>query len=206
MNKLTTFYLVRHGKTLWNEKKLLQGQLDSPLTTEGITQAKNLAKKLKGVKFDLVFSSDLLRAKRTAEIVVLERDLEIKTSELLRERNFGHLQGKSEKEWDSVFKKLSDEQKFSYKHSPQIESDEELVNRLLRFIREVAIRYPGKNVLVVTHGGVIRVSLYKFGIGDYKSLPPGSVKNTGFVKLLSDGVDFFVKEISGISINNQSAK
>ena len=75
--------------TEWNEIGLIQGHSDSPLTAQGITQAKELAKKLKNVKFDLIFSSDLLRAKRTAEIIALEHKLFVQTSKLLRERDFG---------------------------------------------------------------------------------------------------------------------
>lgn len=205
MNDLTTFYLTRHGQTEWNEKKILQGQLDSALTELGINQAKDLAQKLRNIEFDLVFSSDLLRAKRTAEIVTLERNLEIKTSKLLRERHFGHLQGSRESkssDWDKAYTKLTDKQKFTYKLTPKIESDEELVERLFQFIRETAVGYPGKKILVVTHGGIIRTALYKFGFADYKALVPGCVKNTGFVKLDSDGIDFFVREVSGVQLAN----
>src|SRR3989344_8043224 len=130
MNKLTTFYLVRHGETEYNVKKIIQGQSDSPLTKKGIEEVKNVAKKLKGIKFDYVFSSDLLRAKRTAEIIALEHKLEIQTNKLLRERRFGNLEGKSNSElkWEKRFDNLTNEQKYTYKHSPDIESDEEIVN------------------------------------------------------------------------------
>ncbi len=60
MNKLTTFYLVRHGETEYNVKGIIQGQSDSPLTRKGIDETKKLAKNLKGIKFDYIFSSDLL--------------------------------------------------------------------------------------------------------------------------------------------------
>lgn len=198
MNNLTTFYLVRHGQTEWNEKGIVQGQLDSPLTKKGVKQAKDLGEKLKGIDFDLVYSSDLLRAKRTAEIVNKEHKLEITTNKLLRERHFGTLQGTSEEEWKKDFENLTNEQKFVYKHNPEYESDSEISARLITALREIAIANPGKKILVVIHGGIIRTFLYKLGVADYDSLPPGSVKNTAFVKLESDGVDFFVKEMSGV--------
>ena len=204
MNKLTTFYLVRHGETEYNVKKIIQGQSDSPLTKKGIEEVKNVAKKLKGIKFDYVFSSDLLRAKRTAEIIALEHKLEIQTNKLLRERRFGNLEGKSNSElkWEKRFDNLTNEQKYTYKHSPDIESDEEIVTRFLTFIREVAIGYPRKTILVVTHGGIIRTSLVKFGFGNYENLRPGAVKNGAFVKLKTDGTDFFVKEVSGVQFTS----
>lgn len=86
--KYCTFYIVRHGETLWNVKGLLQGIKDSALTPTGEKQARELAAELESVNFDVIFSSDLLRARRTAEIIALERKLAVKTSQLLRERQF----------------------------------------------------------------------------------------------------------------------
>ena len=77
-----TLYLVRHGETEWNVKKINQGQSESALTEVGIEQAKETGEKLKHIKFDAIFSSDLSRTQRTAEIIKLDRELVIKTSEL----------------------------------------------------------------------------------------------------------------------------
>ena len=72
MADLTTFYLVRHATSLWNEKGIIQGHKNPELSEAGIKEAEELARKFKGVRFDLAYSSDLLRAKRTAEIIALE--------------------------------------------------------------------------------------------------------------------------------------
>lgn len=53
---LCQFYLVRHGETEWNRKEIMQGHKDSPLTEEGISQAKQLSQSIKSVQFDLAFS------------------------------------------------------------------------------------------------------------------------------------------------------
>ena len=90
-NLTSTIYLVRHGETEWNTEGRLQGQKDSFLTAKGEKQAAQTAEKLKGVKFDAIFSSDLLRAKRTAEIIKLERQLEINTTKALREIGRAHV-------------------------------------------------------------------------------------------------------------------
>src|SRR5258708_18492 len=92
-SKLTTFYMVRHGQTDWNKQHRLQGTVDNSLNEMGEQQAKELADVLKDVSFDLAFSSDLLRAKRTAEIIVLEKKLHVATTGLLRERSFGKHEG-----------------------------------------------------------------------------------------------------------------
>lgn len=200
---LSTVYIVRHGQTEWNLKKIIQGQTDSPLTDEGIKQAKVLSKKLNKVKFDLVFSSDLMRAKRTAEIIIAEQKLEIATSKLLRERHFGRLEGKpvqTLRAFDDLFTKLEHEEIFSYKSSPDVESDEEIVTRLVTFLREAAISHPGKKILVVSHGGIMRAFLIKLGVTNYKD--PIFVGNAGYIKLETDGVDFFVKDIKGVQKRN----
>ena len=59
-------YIVRHGETKYNEKKIIQGHLDIPLSDEGIRQAKKLAKRLEVINFDCIYTSDLKRAKQTA--------------------------------------------------------------------------------------------------------------------------------------------
>lgn len=198
-SKSSTIYIVRHGETEWNMKRLIQGQKDSALTELGINQAKELAKELRKIKFDLVFSSDLLRAKRTAEIIVAEHNLAVETTELLRERNFGDFEGKpvqALRAFDEFISTLSHKQMFKYKSSPNVESDEEIATRLITFLREAAISHPGKKILAVTHGGIMKALFIKLGIVSYKKR--AWVANGSYVKLESDGVDFFVKETKGI--------
>lgn len=198
-NKMTIIYIVRHGETEWNIKKLIQGQADSPLTNTGIEQAKKVAKDLRNVKFDLVFASDSIRAKRTAEIIAAERKLAIETTKLLRERYFAELEGKPGKALDAyrrLYEKMNDEEIYKYRPVPNSETDEEITTRLITFLRETAITHPGKRVLVVTHGAIVRAFLVKLGYGTYKTI--GWVGNGAYIKLETDGVDFFVKKARGI--------
>ena len=123
-----TFYIIRHGQTEWNLKKIIQGHKDSPLTEIGIKVAKQHAKKLKNIHFDAVFSSDTLRAKQTADIITLERNIAVKTTQLLRERNFGKYEGRSldifTKELKHLvekFEEMSEEEKKKHKY-PTMES------------------------------------------------------------------------------------
>ena len=204
MNKMTTFYLIRHGETEWNVKDLLQGTSDSPLTQKGINDAKKVAKNLSKIKFDLVFSSDLMRAKRTADIIALEHNLTVETNKLLRERYFGHLEGKSNdefREWAKAFKDLTDKERFATKISEDIESDEEIATRLIQFIREIAIGNPEKIILAVSHGGILKSLLIHLGFGTYKQIR--MIGNGGYVKLESDGTDFFIKEVKGLEYNEK---
>ena len=207
MNKrnIATFYIVRHGETIWNKEGRLQGQKDSPLTEKGLWQARNVAKKLKNISFDAIFSSDLLRAKRTAEIIALEHELAVDMVKALRERRFGQVEGKTYEELRrdlkdimEKFDALPPQDKFTYRFVEDMESDDEVAIRFIAYLREMAVAYAGKTVLLVCHGGLMRAFLIKVGYGSHEELPPGSVENTAYFKLESDGVDFVIKESDGI--------
>ncbi|HCM37353.1 MAG: Phosphoglycerate mutase family protein [Candidatus Gottesmanbacteria bacterium GW2011_GWB1_43_11] len=204
--KLTTIYIVRHGETEWNIKGLLQGHGDSPLTQAGEQQAKDIALKLKRIHFDEVFSSDLLRAKRTAETIALDLKIAVKTTQALRERFYGKYEGKPHavinqdlKKYLEQYKEVSGELLANLKLSPEVESQNEATSRFITFLREIAVGYVGKTILIVSHGGIMRYLLIHLGFGTYKTLPSGSIANTAYIKLTSDGVDFFVKETKGIT-------
>jgi len=199
-SKLTTFYIVRHGETDWNNKKLLQGFTDIALNKTGENQAKDLAVVLKDVKFDLAFSSDLVRAKKTAEIIVLEKKLAVETTRLLRERTFGKFEGKPLSDFHSAQKLLKDlsyEQRRTHHMAEDMESDEEVARRVFTFIREIAIANLGKTILLTTHGGVLRTILIHLGQMSYEESDNSKVSNGAYVVLETDGVDFFVKKVTG---------
>ncbi len=204
MKGYCTFYIVRHGQTDWNVKKLMQGHTDIPLNKEGELQAQKMAKKLRRIHFTTVYSSDLLRAKQTAEIITLKKKIVIKTTKALRERFYGRLEGKSwaddrnelAKLWEKLYKLTEKERKIF--HLEKVENNEDLMNRFIPVLREIAVAYPQKNVLIVTHGGIMRAFLIHLGYGTEKTLPSGSIKNTAYLRLDCDGVDFFIKETFGV--------
>lgn len=193
--KNCTIYLIRHGETSWNEKKIVQGQSDIPLNKKGEIQAEQLRKEFKKVHFDAVFSSDLIRAKRTAEIIILEKKLAVTTTNALRERLFGRFEGKHIAKLRKTFGELMliSEEKQKKLALNDLENDEQLVSRLIPFMREVAVAYQGKNVLMVSHGGLLRgfLSHINFKIPEYSKRP---MKNAGYLILESDGVEFILKK------------
>lgn len=206
-NKNCTLYIVRHGETDWNVKQIIQGHSNSTLTENGKKQIKNLAEKLKHIHFDALFSSDLLRTRQTSEILNIQRKLAIKTTDAIRERFFGRYEGlASEKFHEQVkdllveYETLSEENKRKFKY-PTSESDDELISRVITYLREISVAYPGKKVLVVSHGGVLKNLLIHLGWATYKSLSTGGVSNGAYIILESDGVDFFVQGTVGISKN-----
>ena len=209
MQNPAKLYIVRHGQTDWNITHKIQGQIDIPLNTIGESQAKEAADLLKEIHFDAVFSSDLLRAHRTAEIITLERQIAIQTTHLLRERNFGQLEGKEIvelREMEKELEDLTDNQRFSHKKYPDLESDEELIGRFLTFLREVAVAYEGKNVLVVTHGGLMRAILAHTGYVTYQEVNVLWINNTGYFVLESDGVEFEITKTYGVNKEKMSGE
>src|SRR3989344_8304676 len=143
---MTTFYIIRHGESEFNIQRIMQGySIDSPLTKQGKDQAGQVAEELSHLHFDKVFSSDLLRAKRTAEIITLERKLAIKTTQALREQCYGKYEGRKIKEFQDELKeilknyeRLNDEEKMHFRLQEGIETDAEVVSRFITFLREIA--------------------------------------------------------------------
>lgn len=202
-NKYCVLYIVRHGETDWNAKKLIQGHTDIPLNKEGIKQAKILSKDLKDVKFEAVFSSDLIRAKKTAEIIVLEKKLAINTTRLLRERRYGKLEGSPRTEMEKfhkIWEGLSKKERLTFQPFDGYETDGKAIARFITFLREISTVYSGKTVLVVSHGGIIRALLNHLSEKTYFI---GAISNSAYIKLESDGVDFFVKELKGVKNPNE---
>lgn len=197
-----TLYIVRHGQTDWNITKTIQGQLDIPLNQTGEAQAHELKSKLKTIHFDAIYSSDLVRATRTAEILNLEHKLTLETTKALRERSFGTYEGKPMGKDHAYLTKLLQEYK-SHPHiiESHVETNEQLLSRVIIFIRELSVAYGGKTVLLVSHGGLMRTLLIHLGFCTDKQFSPfGSIKNLAYIKLSSDGSEIEVEETSGITL------
>lgn len=196
-------YIVRHGQTDWNAQGLVQGHSDIPLNKVGEQQARNLSRKLRDIKFDAIYASDLVRAKKTAEIISLERKLTIQTTKLLRERRYGQYDGKPRediKKFHQIWEKLSRIERQTFRPYTGYDTDEEAVDRFITLLREIAVLYLNKTVLVVSHAGIMRALLNHLSEQTFLA---GTISNSGYIKLKSDGVDFFVEELVGIKNPNE---
>ena len=198
----TTIYVFRHGQTHGNVRKQYDGHNDVSLTEVGEAQARARATEFKDVHFDAVYSSDLIRAKHTAELIKAERDLEVKTSELLRERSYGHFEGKNKDEllakYDEIFHKyelmVNHEDRLRFDYGGIIEGVDALVTRFVTVMREIALANLGKTVMIVCHGSIMRAFLGHLNPDYYKQ----RFDNTGWFKVESDGVNFQLEETSGL--------
>jgi broad specificity phosphatase PhoE len=151
-------YFVRHGETDWNRDRRVQGQSDTPLNDAGREQARALAGVLTPVAFDAAYSSDLIRATETAEIVLHDRGMIIQTTYRLRERNFGSWEGRLVPELEA--EGLLSGRGWPYVDAPHGgESIADLETRVVDVVRAIASEHPNETILVVAHGGVIRSAL-----------------------------------------------
>lgn len=151
-------YVVRHGETIWNQQKRVQGITDIPLTDEGIKSAEELQELVSTLNIDVVISSPLSRARETAKILV-DSKLPINTDDRIKERDWGMNEGAKIDEvdrwdcWDVILNTKVQ----------NIECIQDFMDRVSSFIEEIKIKYKDKNVLVVTHSAVIRVIHYMLG-------------------------------------------
>jgi broad specificity phosphatase PhoE len=160
MHGSATLFLVRHGETDWNAAGRWQGQTDVPLNARGREQAIEVAVRLRAEGIASVASSDLLRARTTAELMAAELGLVVNQLDpALRERRFGCFEGLTREEVAARFPEawaryLED----PGPAPPGGETREELVGRLLPAVASAAARLPGP-LLVVMHGGAMRALL-----------------------------------------------
>lgn len=203
--KYCTLYLVRHGETDYNKKHFVQGQAQIPLNEQGRFQAKEAAKKFGVKKIDVMYSSDLIRATETAKIIAQEHKLEVILTEAFRERFFGRWQHQSGKNPPDEINKLlkafyalTPDEQWHKKPFDDYESNEELIGRAFTKLRAIASEYIGKTVMVVTHGGVIRILLAHLGLFPRSKMREYRMRNTAIVELQSDGITFIVKHTEGL--------
>ncbi|WP_221567386.1 histidine phosphatase family protein [Alkalihalobacillus sp. TS-13] len=146
---MTTIAFIRHGVTNWNLEARAQGQSDIPLNEEGIMQAKALGRRFEGGEWDTIYSSDLSRAKTTAEAVGEVLNLPVQTDERLRELHWGEMEGTNEEErierWGENWKDLD----------LKFEKEESIVARIRSFMDEVLLKHPNERIIVVSHGALL---------------------------------------------------
>lgn len=145
------YFLLRHGQALSNVENIIScwpEQKEFPLTEKGREQIKESANKLSDKHIDMIFSSDLLRTKQTAEIAAEKLGLEIKYDERLREYNVGEYNGKSIFEYVKIFN--SQLERFHQK-AKEGEDYNDVKERIKSFLIEKENEFSNKNILVVSH-------------------------------------------------------
>lgn len=166
-------YVVRHGETLENANNCLVGRLNSSLTEEGINQAKKVSEYFKDKNIDLIVSSPLDRCKQTSEIISNE-NIPIIYSDSLLGRDHGEFTGKPKES-------INFDEYWNYNkniHYEKAESVRDLYNRVAKLVEDIKEKYKNKNIIIVTHSGIMRVLYYYFkGIPDNGILSEITIRN-----------------------------
>lgn len=160
MSQLVT---VRHGQSQWNLENRFTGWIDIDLSPKGIEEAKSAGEKLKGYKFDKAYTSVLIRAQRTLDIIldiIGLKDLPVEKDKALNERMYGDLQGLNK---DDMRKQYGDEQVRLWRRSydvqpPNGESLRDTAARVIPYFEEKIIPdlKSGMNILISAHGNSLR--------------------------------------------------
>ena len=161
---MVTLVLIRHGQSLWNAENRFTGWTDIDLSKKGEKEAKEAGEKLENVAFDVVHTSALMRAQRTAEIIInhnkISQDIPTYKDERLNERHYGSLQGLNKTE---TAEKYGAEQVHIWRRSfdispPDGESLKMTAERTLPYFKDDVVKHlnEGKNVLISAHGNSLR--------------------------------------------------
>lgn len=158
--------IVRHGETIWNLQHRQQGHKDSPLTDLGEKQAQALAQALSAVSFAAVYSSDLGRAAKTAEVITGALRMNISLDPHLRERNLGIMEGLT---LDEIRARDPEVHGNWVLGNPEYripggESEMDLRSRCVAAFGRLALEHPNSRILVVTHSGALK-SLFLHTLG-----------------------------------------
>ena len=152
-------YIVRHGETNWNVSRRLQGHTSVALNENGREEAEVLAERIEKLDFNRIISSDLIRARETAEIINKRVHKDIVFDARLRSIDYGALEGR-------LISEIAQEEWGIYNSTPEVfgaESVESVYTRVKNLLDELVAN--DESVLIVTHGGVLRVMSYYI---DYK--------------------------------------
>jgi len=160
------YFLIRHGEAESNVQEYFSSypeKVKNEMTEKGKKQVEKNIKKLPDI--DLIISSDILRAKQTAEMIAKEKDVEIIYDKRLREIDFGDLNGEKKGVFDAYFdpeNKLSGKEKHGKKYLapyPNGENGRDVKKRIAGFMREIDKKYNNKKIVIISHGG----PLFRFG-------------------------------------------
>ena len=190
-------YIIRHGQTDWNRARLLQGRTDIPLNEWGRRVAQLTREGLKEVAFDVAFTSPLIRARKTAELILEDKNIPIIDDDRLIEVNFGSYEGKSFQ--------LDDENLQNFFSKPEAyysvdgsESIESVIERTGKFLSELYKKqeYQNSTILVSTHGAALcglLCNIKKWEKADFWK--GGLHKNCGFsIVEVTDGIPKIIEE------------
>lgn len=186
----TTIYLVRHGQTKWSLLERAQGHRRVPLNKTGRKQAKSVAKRFKNKRIDVIYSSPLLRTKQTAQIIAQGRPVIFEKD--LRECYHAKLEGLTYRQIRKKFPSLVDPKKrIDWRPPGKGETIRELQKRSVNIFKKLLQNNRGKQIMIVTHGGVARSMIHWLHGGKLEDIFHTSVlDNAEIMRIVYDGKKF----------------
>jgi alpha-ribazole phosphatase len=158
---MTRLFLIRHGETDWNTEGRWQGQADVPLNPKGICQATQIAQRLRSSGLNAIYSSDLVRARQTAQILADTVGRAVFVDARLREIHQGEWQGmlvsEIQERYAEEFQQRRDDPLSVA--PPGGETTLQVQERVLSAVEEIRAKHPGETVAIVSHGFAIAVIL-----------------------------------------------
>jgi probable phosphoglycerate mutase len=208
----TRFCLVRHGETDWNAERRLQGHTDIPLNTRGLAQAKQMAKTLKSshFQFDVLYTSDLQRAKQTIKAIEDLYAVAATSHSMLRERHLGVLQGLTINEAPLIEPELW-QAHLSRDLDQEFRGGESIVqfsNRVKEVLQEIQEKHAGKTILIVSHGGTLDMMYRMASNQALDAEKVASVPNASLNWISHDGSNWKVdgwadtSHLNGLALDN----
>jgi len=193
-------HLIRHGQTAYNDKSIFRGQLDIPLNSYGISQAESIGKTLRVIGFDAIYTSPLIRAKKTAEIINKYQDkkFSINVEYNFTDLNYGRWQAKSHEEVKNNYPKLYYEWETS-PYNTQIPGGESLYDAQKRSwngLKNLIDNSKDKIICIVSHRVINKLLISKI-LG---------IPKTGFWKIRQDTgciniIEYSNKKFTVIKLN-----
>ncbi|OIJ14109.1 histidine phosphatase family protein [Anaerobacillus arseniciselenatis] len=189
-------YLVRHGQSVANDRGIIQGHKDFPLSELGQNQARLLGEFLESQSFDYIYSSHLTRAHETAKAISAHQPLDVIKWERICEINLGPLEGKTRQEIYLQYPELKAESKSILTTGiVGTETVEEITDRCHQVLEELLSGHKRHNVILVSHGGFISIFLMYLMYGHkwHQAHRPFVIGNTGVsrIEFLDDGKPIF---------------
>ncbi|UCD69484.1 MAG: histidine phosphatase family protein [Betaproteobacteria bacterium] len=189
---MTELILIRHGETDWNAEHRIQGHLDIPLNSVGLSQAKAIGKRFRDVDIDLLVSSDLRRAIQTIAPISEWRNLPVLRETRLRERHLGVLQGKTPEEAQRFVPDVFEVFRCRAENAVLAEGESlsAFAERVINVLTTMTEEYLGKRIVAVTHGGVLDIA-YRHATGMLLAAPRRfPIRNASVNTFRADGPKF----------------
>lgn len=184
---MVTLYLIRHAESMGNVEEYFQGSLDVDISPKGLRQLESLKRRFKSVPLDAIYTSPLIRAVKTAEVVGYNKRLQLTRVPQIQEIYAGEFQGKSWSELPILFPK----EYYDWKHNqeefkaPNGESMKDVYDRMVSAMNDILSKSSQKTIAVVSHGCAIRnYQCYLKGLPLSRMYELGWADNTSVSKVV----------------------